>query len=220
MHFRTLHHTISCLIIAATSLSAYSCTDEPPPSESVEGDFGTLSQAICDTAMRCCDRGEINLMMGPYIDVDNCADRYTDRTRFSAGTAIAMPELDMPLIAMPNMGAVKEAVDDGRMRVDGAGLVACQEYLNALPCNELATEEEEDLCEIPEPPAETPCDPSKLFVGLVGPGGRCTSAGASLECEPGLVCFGNPLLGVFGECVPPSEIGEPCFGDTSCEEGL
>lgn len=220
MRLRILNHTISSLFLAVTALSTYSCADDPPASEKVEGEFGSLSQAICSAAMRCCDRGEINLMMGPYVDVDNCSERYTDRTRFSPGAAIEMPELGMPRIAMPNIGAVREAVDDKRMRIDGAALRECQEYLDALPCNEIEPEEEEDLCEIPEPPPETPCEPSKLFIGLVEEGGRCSSPGASLECQPGLVCFGNELLGVFGECVRPGIEGDPCFGEGSCEEEL
>lgn len=220
MRLRHLHQAISSLLIAVASASTYSCSDDPPASETVEGDFGTLSLAICSTAMRCCDRGEINLMMGPYIDVNNCADRYTDRSRYGFATSIDMPMLELPSIPMPNMGAVKEAVDDGRLRIDGAAIAACQEYLDGLPCNELLTEEDVDACVLPTPPEETPCEPNKLFVGLVGEGGQCTSPGASLECEPGLVCFGNPLLGVYGECVKPGREGDPCFGEESCEPEL
>ncbi len=170
--------------------------------------------------MRCCDRGEINLMMGPYVDVDNCSERYTDRARFAAGAAVDMPELGLR-VAVPNVGAVKEAVDDGRVRIDNVALTACQAYLDALPCNELLTDtEDEPTCELPPPPVETPCDPTKIFIGLVDEGGRCTSPGASLECRPGLICFGNPLLGVFGECARPGRIGEACFADGACETNL
>ena len=221
MRSRTLHQAISCLVVFATSAWTYSCSDDPKPSEAVVGNFGNLSLAICNTAMRCCNRGEISLMMGPYVDVDNCTDRYTDRARFSAVEPLEMPGLGMPRIALPNLGAVKEAADDGRVRLDGAALQACRDYLDAMPCNELLPEEEEeDLCALPEPPVETPCDPRKLFIGLVGEGGECTSPGASLECAPGLVCYGNPLLGVFGQCVKPGRVGEPCFDEAYCEAEL
>lgn len=223
MRSRTLHHAISCLVVFTTSVWTYSCSDDPKPSEAVVGDFGSLSLAICDTAMRCCNRGEISLLMGPYVDVDNCMDRYTDRARFAAAAEpVEMPLLGMPRIALPTLGAVKEAADDGRVRLDGAALQACREYLDALPCNEILPdeEEEEDQCALPEPPLETPCDPDKLFIGLVGEGGECTSPGVSLECEPGLVCYGNPLLGVFGQCVKPGRVGEPCFDEAYCEDEL
>jgi hypothetical protein len=221
MRFRKLHHAISSLVVLSTSIWTYSCSDEPKPSEEVTVDFGNLSVALCNAAMRCCNRGEINLMMGPYVDTDSCSDRYTDRARFDVTPMLDMPaELGMPSVALPNLGAVREAADDGRVRVDGAALQACRDYLDALPCNELLTEEEEDACALPEPRLDTPCDPDEIFIGLVPEGGSCTSPGASLECQPGLVCFGNPLLGVFGECVRPGRVGEPCFDEGACEAEL
>jgi|GEM_PF-1840958 len=222
MRSRTLHHAIGCLAVFTASAWTYSCSDEDPrPSEAVVGNFRSLSLAICSTAMRCCNRGEISLMMGPYVDSENCTDRYTDRARFNYVESLDAPDLGMPRIALPNLGAVKEAADGGRVRLDGAALQACREYLDVLPCNELLPEEEQaDGCELPEPPVETPCDPDKLFIGLVPEGGQCTSPGASLECQPGLVCLGNPLLGIIGECVRPGRVGEPCFGESSCEAEL
>ncbi len=219
---RTLQHAINCLAIIATSVAGYSCSeDDPPASAAVEGNFGTLSQAICDAAMRCCDRGEINFLFGPFVDVANCPERFTDRARFSAGSAIDVAALELPVIAMPNVGAVKQAVDAGRLRIDGAALTECQEYLDALPCGEIIPDEEAETCVVPEPPpAETPCEPRKLFVGLVAEGGSCTSPAASIECEPGLICLGNTSLGVFGECVRPGRTGDLCFGDASCEKDL
>lgn len=218
------HRIITGIAAIAASLWTYSCgEDAAPPSAGVEGDLGSLSQAICNTAMRCCNRGEINLMLGPYVDLDNCGDRQTDRSRLSAGVSIEMPALGTPSIALPNLGAVKEAADDGRVRIDARALQACLEHLGAMSCNELvedAAPVENAACLLPEPPEETPCDADKLYIGQVPEGGRCTSPGASLECEPGLVCGGNSLLGVFGECVRPGRAGEACFSDGTCESTL
>ena len=210
--------TGTLLVFAAASCSE----DEQKSAGSSAPSLLQLSQALCDLSMRCCDRGEVNFYLGSYVSPDNCAPRLMDAVRRSSMVLAGAGPFESIGTAIPNLGALDEAVADERGSIDPAALEACVAYLGEQPCN--APEEEPvdpDACVRLEPVEDDlPCDPRKLFIGTQGEGDPCTSNGPSFECAPELICVTNPMLGVEGRCVRPGGEGDICFADVECGEDL
>lgn len=186
-----------------------------------------LLEEVCSVSLRCCSRGEVDYFHGPYVDAENCAERLFDQTSRSALGGVLLSELDdfgTGGVLVPNLGALDQAVQEGRTTVDLAALEVCKEHLGGLGCNEPLEEEDEEVtgCQPPPPPAEeNPCDARKLFVGRLGAGSVCTSTGStSFECAPGLVCVGGYGLGVTGRCIDAQQEGGLCSANYECDEGL
>lgn len=189
----------------------------PPPVTPI---VRSLATAICDLAFRCCDQGEVNFFLGPYVQDDNCEERLIRATQLESALGFNLEISEQVSLVLPNLGALEQANLDGRGTVDGAGVNACIEYLQELTCA-VAEEEPEEGCIPPEPPPEaTPCDEDQLFIGTVAAGGVCSSVGASYECADGLVCRTNPSLGVTGQCVLAGAQGDLCFANPECGEEL
>lgn len=183
-----------------------------------------LLESMCDVSLRCCSRGEVDYYHGPYVDAENCVDRLFEQASRTTIAGVPFSELQEPgtAVYVPNLGALDQAVQDGRTKIDAAALEACQEHLADLACNEPAAEEEAEGCQpTPAAPEETPCALDKLFVGRLGVGSACSSTGGlSLECAPGLFCAGGLGLGVTGRCVEAQEEGELCNDDHECADEL
>jgi hypothetical protein len=202
-------------VIAAVALGGVACFDGGDASKTTED----LAAAMCDATFRCCERGEVDFFLGPFVDETNCIERLTRRAEIGTAAVIAAP-FEGAAVVVPNIGVLQGAINDGRVAIDGAALNACIELLEGLSCNELIEEPEIEGCQVPEPEEENPCDPTLIVIGKVGEDGQCTSPGVSLECELGTVCRAVDSLGIDGVCVAPGEIGDFCFNSGECAEDL
>lgn len=181
--------------------------------------YTELSQHVCDLAFRCCTRGEVSWYLAPYIDAAGCPGRFVEHAALSSTASIDLEQVLGVHVRVPNLGAASRAVSEGRVQIDEAALVTCFAYLQNLPCNKY--EEKPEGCVPPDPPPdETPCEPEKIFIGKVKEQGRCTSSLGSMECQPGLGCRTDGELGVFGQCVKLSDVGEHCVSDSECLDKL
>ena len=220
-------------VASLAAASAVACGEETKsaPTSSVTPMAGELTKGVCDLSFRCCSRGEINYLLGPYVRDDDCEDRLVTAATLATSKTIDLEDILGVRIEVPNVAALDRAAKDGRGNIDRAGLNACLAYLQELACNAPEEEEDPDGCVPPDPPPEpTPCDPENLFKGSVGLGGACSSGPdsgplgwsglGSLECLEGLVCRSNPDLGVFGQCVPAGLVGDPCFSSSECDDEL
>jgi hypothetical protein len=193
--------------------------DPNPASPSVR----TLLQAACDLGLRCCDRGEVDYFLGPWVDEESCTDRLFDLATVSTAAAIDLASLaglsDVSLV-VPNLAALDQAAQEGRVVVDEAAIDACRDHLRNVTCN--VAEATDSGCQpLPPPPEESPCDLHKLFVGQLAEDEVCTSIDQfSLDCAPGLTCAVGLGLGISGRCVAVKQEAENCSLDEECDEGL
>ena len=185
----------------------------------VDGSIEDLATELCDLAFRCCERGEIDYYLGPFVvDEANCVERLRQNADVDPSVVLPVP-FEGLLLALPNVAVLERAVAEERATIDGAGLAACIEYLQGLECNMFAGPPPLE-CVPPEALAETPCDSSKIVVGRVGENGKCSSPGFTLECQEGLICRALTSLGVDGACVPLGVEGDFCFDDSECHVDL
>jgi len=187
-------------------------TPAPPPATPT---VQRLVAGVCDLTFRCCERGEVNYLIGPYVDEHDCVSRLIAASTLTSAS-FELATFSGPTISLPNLAGLERAVEERRVEVDTAAMDACVAYLTALEC---ATPEDKqtDACLAPKPGVgSTPCDAEALFIGRVEKGGACTSTLLSLECAAGLACARDSELGVTGECVPAGRIGDSCFSDLEC----
>ena len=211
---------VALLVGGAVALGCGDDEKSPPPATPKVTD---LAQALCDLNFRCCARGELNLVLGPYVTRANCVERVltstilTGSVRWDLEYAVGEP-LEVLLYSL---AALERATSEERGRLDAEAVRACLEYLADVDCNQPEEEPEDAGCVVPDPPPDPgPCHPDRLFVGMVKEGEPCSSPGVSLECEAGLICRAEQLYGVFGECVRLGEIGDVCHDDNECAEEL
>lgn len=207
-----------CLLMAVASCS----DDEKEPPPPVGPVVQNLATSVCDLAFRCCTRGEVSHYFGPFYDAKSCPARLMSHSAQEPSSQLDLEFLLGIKMLLPNLGALEQANLDGRGTVNAAGVQACIDYLNKLACPAWVEPPADDgKCHPPKAaPEPTPCEPSKLFSGLVGEGGACTSGAGSLECATGLVCRTDSQLGVAGRCVKLGEPGASCSNDTHCQEKL
>jgi hypothetical protein len=182
-----------------------------------------LLQMACDLSLHCCSRGEVDWYLGPYVDANSCADRMFDlATRSHAATLdlASVAGLSDVALLFPNLAALDQAAEEGRVILDEEAFAACRSHLTDLGCNE--PEQAAEGCQpLPPLPEESPCDARRLFVGQLAEGETCTSMdGLSLECAPGHVCGVGVGLGVTGRCVVVKQEGETCSSQEECDDGL
>ena len=187
--------------------------------EDVNSSARDLVDEICDLTFRCCSRSEVDLLFGPFVDQDSCADRLANSASLAAYALIALP-FEGAAVAVPNLAVLERAVDDGRASLDEDALAACLDHLAAIECNQPVEVEPEMGCQPPPPVLPGACDLDVLVIGQVEAGGDCSSPGFSLECVDGLTCRAVDSLGVDGVCVDPGEVGAYCFADGECHEDL
>ena len=211
-----LRHRLLVLVLPLLAVSAATaCGDDSegaPGSISVEPQVDQLATAVCDLAFRCCGSGEIGWYLGPWINAANCVDRFVQHASLSADASIDLQETLGTQLQVPNVGALSRAVSDGRTKVDAEALQACVDYLQGVECNQFRRAQGR-LCPAGSPLGNTPCDPELIFLGTLGKNARCSSSLGSLECKTGLVCRTDGELGAFGQCVPVSQVNEPCTSD-------
>jgi hypothetical protein len=182
-----------------------------------------LLESACDLSLRCCSRGEVDYYLGPWVDEDSCADRLFDLATVSGAAVIDLASLagitDVSLV-IPNLAALDQAVQEGRVVVDEEAVDACRDHLQSVACNE--AEGSSEGCEpLPPPPADSPCDLEDLFVGQLLEEEVCSSIdGASLDCAPGLTCAVGLGLGTTGRCVAVKHENEPCTATAECDRDL
>ena len=211
------------LTLAASVAVAAGCGDDeksPPPATPKVAD---LAQAVCDLMFRCCARGELNVMLGPYVTPSNCGERLLNWTTFTSGGQLDLEDVVGEPVALQfyNLAALERATTEKRGRIDGNAVQACIAFLADASCNELQQEPDVEGCVPPEPPPDPgPCDPDTMFVGLLEEGEACSSPGTSLECTEGLTCKADGQYGVFGECVRLGKVGDVCFSSSECQEDL
>ncbi len=193
-----------------------------PPN--VEPTARELAESVCELSFRCCDRGEIDYYLGPFVtDEADCAERLVT----SAGTATTVLlgiEALGGSVNLPNLEALEEAIESGRVRVDQDAVAECATLIRTAMCNEPPAEPPPPIegCNpaIPEPlPEGTACD--RIVVGLGREGATCYSGMGSLECAEGFVCLRSvPELGLVSACGEPQQEGEACFHDEECAQDL
>ncbi|MBT8493449.1 MAG: hypothetical protein KJO07_10365 [Deltaproteobacteria bacterium] len=185
--------------------------------DGVTGEVGSLLDTYCDAAFRCCNRGEVDYLLGPFTDEGNCKERLRNSAELS-GASGNLPG-DGPSFAVFNLRVLERAVDDGRVELNSGNLDACRRLIREGVCNQ-EPEEAPEGCVPPEPVEVSPCDLDQLFRGQVAEGGECSSPGTSFECKDGLTCAQVSSLGVLGACVKPGDVGDFCFSDNECDEEL
>jgi hypothetical protein len=218
----SIRHTLLTLLIGSLAIAFTGC------SKSIEAETAAkdLADAICDLGFRCCSQGELDYLLGPFTGEGDCAERLV-----SAVSLDTMPTISLPIgdasITFPNVYALDRAIQDDRVRVRERALRECVALLSELACNGPSEGELVDPVEgcdptIPEvDPVPPPCAISTLVVGNVEEGESCTTGSGGLECKEGLKCLTLPtLLGVEGACGAPQRLGQTCFDDGECAEGL
>lgn len=201
------------VLLMAGLMSLAACGD---PGNNVTGDSQQLYEQYCSTAFRCCSRGEVDDLMGPFVNEENCADRFAQVTRLRSGiVSFSLPIEDWGF-ALPNAELLEQAVDDGRAQLVAGVVDECIEFLDAIACNTVEEEEEEEACVPREPIPDGPCDLDAMIQGKVAEGGDCTSFETSFECKEGLRCIEVSSLGNEGVCVEPGEVGDYCYADFDC----
>ena len=201
--------------VCVVALAGTACDGSPNAGKTVDD----LATAVCDLTFRCCERGEVDFFLGPFVDATNCEERIRRQAELDTTSTIAAP-FEGAAVFVPNIGVLQNAIDDGRVEINADALDACLDFLGGLSCNELIEEPEPEGCQPPEPPEEPLCDIELLVTGTVGDGGTCTSPGFSFECKPGLACRAIDSLGIDGVCVEPGAEGDFCFGSDECGEDL
>jgi hypothetical protein len=205
------------VVMVALGLAIGACGDG---STNVEEPVGNLADAVCDLVFGCCTGGEAAVLVGPYVTVDDCAERLVNSATLAPGSTINLGAFGGGSIVLPNLADLQRAIDDGRTEVDNDAVAACLAVIEATGCNTIEDEEPPTGCVPPEPVEETPCDEDKLFIGTVGDGGQCSSPGTSFECKPGLACRSGGATGVNGACVEPGDVNDLCFFDAECKQEL
>ncbi len=186
----------------------------------VNGDTNQLFDSLCDTAFRCCSRGEVDDMLGPFVDEENCRDRLSQSAHVRSGLVLYSLPLEEYGFVLPNVSLLERAVKEDRARLVGGAVNDCLKFLGDIPCNSTDEEEEVDGCEPREASIEGLCDLDLLIEGKVGEGGACTSSNPSFECRDGFTCVQVSSLGTDGVCVEASKVGEFCYFDSECDEDL
>ncbi len=179
--------------------------------------------ATCGLFHRCCDAGEIDVLLAPFLDRANCVERMGRSTDDAWWAALALPILGGFDDLVVDLPYYTWAVKAGRLEAHDRAIDACVVHLNTLDCNQAeplvptcAPADTERCPALTE--EERPCDPEKLFSGLVREGGACRN---DLECAAGYRCYGLALgAGQEGSCVRLSKQGEFCFTHRDCAEGL
>lgn len=206
-----------CIVFLIASLLVIgACGDD---GSNVDAESDQLLTSLCDTAFRCCSRGEVDDLLGPFIDEDNCTDRLSQSAHLRSGFQnFSLPIEDFGFL-LPNLSLLDLAVKQDRARLVGSAVDACLTFLDSLPCNSVDDPEIEG-CVPAEPLPESPCDLDTLIEGKVGDGGACTSSNPSFECEQGLSCVQVSSLGTDGVCVKTGDAGDFCYFDSECSEDL
>jgi hypothetical protein len=204
-------------LAGAAVLSASACGDGPLTAKATVGD---LAELVCESAFRCCSRGEIDVFLGPFVDEANCADRLRRKAELNPSALIGVP-FGLAGVLVPNISVLQRAIDEDRAVINETALTECLNFIDAIACNmfeEVVVEPEG--CQPAAPKVLVPCDPSLIVVGKVSAGGACSSPGESLECKPGLTCTAVDSLGVEGVCIRPGKVGDFCTVSRDCELAL
>ena len=80
------------------------------PGAKLEPQIAELATAVCDTAFRCCARGEVDWFVGPYVDKQNCTDRFVDHASLSSEATIDLYEFLKMKVTVPKDGKTMKAV--------------------------------------------------------------------------------------------------------------
>jgi hypothetical protein len=185
----------------------------------VDADSDQLFTSLCDTAFRCCSRGEVDDLLGPFVDEENCSDRLSQLAHVRSGLVFYSLPLEDFGFQLPNVSLLELAVKQNRARLVGSAVDECLNFLGEIPCNS-ADDEEIEGCVPQEPLPEGACDLKLLIEGKVGDGGACTSSNPSFECKEGLSCVQVSSLGTDGVCVETGIAGDFCYFNSECSEDL
>lgn len=203
---------LQCILVGLLLVAA--CGDE----NNVKGDSNELFDELCDSAFRCCSRGEVDDLLGPFVDEDNCSDRLAQSAALNSGFVLYSLPLEDFGFVLPNVSLLKDAVEENRARFVGAAVDDCLQFLREVPCNSDAEDEVVQGCVPREVLPDGACDFDLLIEGKVGNGGDCTSSNPSFECKEGLQCIQISSLGTDGVCVEVGEVGDYCYDDSECSE--
>jgi len=213
--------TTASLLAAFGGLLFGACEVKQAPAEP---QMEEVIAAFCDLAYTCCEENEAAYFLGPYVLPEECTSRLMETASVSPITNLdlsALAGLRAGTLLIPNLPALNEAVQDGRVEISREGLDACKAYLADGDCNEYEEPEVAVGCQPPTVPEETgPCAPGKLFIGKLVEGQDCSSGAFTFECAPGYRCGTGSGLGVNGRCVRLRQVTETCVIDSDCDTGL
>jgi hypothetical protein len=184
-----------------------------------------IAQAVCDTAFRCCARNEMDYYFGPFVESDNCADRFVHAASLADTSVIGPGSMLEGIVALPNLAVLDHAISEGRTSVRSEEFEACIEHLNKLKCDAFKPPEPPPPLGVCVPPVDlpeisTPCDLELVFEGHSEEGADCFTPGLKLECRDGLVCRSIGPLVAEAACLLPGEEGELCSSNGECQEEL
>ncbi|MBN2196854.1 MAG: hypothetical protein JW751_28875 [Polyangiaceae bacterium] len=186
------------------------------------GEIEDVITAICNWEFRCCDTGELNYRMSPFITgPQDCVDTFTYELRQSNGTN--NPYLSGSATGL--LGTLAYAVDLSRVSVNAENVAACAALQDDMACYAWMEPDPDPHCVAASGEMENPCALDQLFSPALALGDRCTLAlteGATndIECPVGSTCLpggheDNP--NTYPSCVSRGLEGQPCTLDGDCD---
>jgi len=99
---------LSCLLPLAVLFACGSGDDsnQNAPSANLAPKLAPLANTVCDLAFRCCARGEMDWYIGPYIDKQNCSDRFIEHASLSSSASVDLYDYLKLKVSVPNIGAL------------------------------------------------------------------------------------------------------------------
>jgi len=188
------------------------------------GDIDEVITEACGWEFRCCDTGEQNYRLSPYItSADECISRFVNQLHnsnatnnpYGAGVGLGM------------LGTLGYVVDLDRVAISEEGVAECVESLAAADCT--VKGDATARCTGPGgDPAEAPCALSNLFSPALEVGDECTLALAQggtndIECPIGSTCLpaNDPdNTRDYPACVSRGLEGDDCTEDDDCDFGF
>jgi len=179
-----------------------------------------LIGAICDWEFRCCDSGELDYRLSPFIaSVQSCRDTFVQELHESVQT-------DNPYVsgsATELLGTLAYTLNLDRVTVNEAGVAECIAEYESKPCH--STPAESARCVAPTIPGTGACALQNLVDPALQVDDPCTLAltegnGNDVECPAGSTCLAynardNP--NGYDACIARGVDSEACEYDSDCE---
>src|SRR5690606_36707555 len=88
----------------------------------VKGNSKQLFEELCDSAFRCCSRGEVDDLLGPFVDEENCSARLSQLASTRSGfIPYTLPLQDFGFL-LPNTKILGRASEGERANFVGSAV--------------------------------------------------------------------------------------------------
>ena len=103
----------------------------PPPATPT---ITELVTEVCSLMFGCCDRGEMNVLLAPWLTPDNCVDRLVSWSTLTPGGTWDLEQVTGTPVELQfrNLGALERATSERRGKVNEPGVLECQQFLRTL----------------------------------------------------------------------------------------